>query len=33
MPYSKRQALTKFQSGCPRYIGTQRWSSSTRMIP
>ena len=33
MPYSKKQALTKFHSGCARYSGTQRWSSSTRMMP
>ena len=33
MPYSKKQALIAFHSGCARYIGIQRWSSSTRMMP
>ena len=33
MPYSKKQALTKFHSGWTRKNGCHGWSSSTRMMP
>ena len=33
MPYSKKTALMKHQTGWPRWNGAQVWSSSTRMMP